>query len=353
MSVYETGIINNTLPSHSDLLSEIWFTRCPVPTATGLAYRLGWLENEFNKDGITLRTIQEEPAFNRHHYDHQLTNLVREGGHMLALAARAQGARTKLIGLTWIEELQVILVRPDSGITSPDDLKNKKLALPSYTAHSIESHARGCSISRGMSLSGYYGALHSAGLTFDDVNLVEVESPGWNLGGRRGLWDLDALVSGKVDGLYVKGAAAVDAANAAGVVVGIDLDKIVDPKYRVNNGTPRPITVHEDFIENHFNLVVRFLEQTLRAAEWAANHAEDVLKILSDETRGSREATIKAYGNSFHKTLYPSLSDEWLSLRDRQKKQLWLHGFLDHNFDLSKWVDARPLQEALGRLSND
>ncbi len=27
-------------------LERVWFTRCPVPTATGLAYKLGWLEEE-------------------------------------------------------------------------------------------------------------------------------------------------------------------------------------------------------------------------------------------------------------------------------------------------------------------
>ena len=26
---------------------EIWFTRCPVPTATGIAYKLGWLGEAF------------------------------------------------------------------------------------------------------------------------------------------------------------------------------------------------------------------------------------------------------------------------------------------------------------------
>lgn len=331
--------------------ADIWFTRCPVPTATGLAYRLGWLEQEFAQDGIAVRTIQNEPAFKRHHYDHQLPGLVREGGNMLALAARAQGARTKLVGLTWIEERQAIIVRAGSGIAAPEDLRGRRLALPSYVNNPIESHVRGSSIARGMSVSGYYGVLRAAGLSFDDVELVEVGASGAHdqpLGAR--LWALDALVAGRVDAVYVKGASAVDAARAAGVVVGIDLDQIEDRRYRVNNGTPRPITVHEDFIETRFEHLVRFLEQTLRAADWAADHAEEVLSILSDETQGSVDATVNAYGATFHETLHPDLSDERLALLNRQKKQLWLHGFLDHDFSLSDWVDARPLQEAWRRV---
>ncbi len=54
-------------------LDELWFTRCPVPTATGIAWKLGWLTEEFAADGITLRTLQESGSeLGRHHYDHRL-----------------------------------------------------------------------------------------------------------------------------------------------------------------------------------------------------------------------------------------------------------------------------------------
>jgi ABC-type nitrate/sulfonate/bicarbonate transport system substrate-binding protein len=97
-------------------LREIWFTRCPVPTATGLAYKLGWLTEEFATDGIRIAAIQEAPReLSRHHYDHEMPTLIREGGNLLALAAKAQGAPSKLIGLTWIDEAQAIIVRPDSA----------------------------------------------------------------------------------------------------------------------------------------------------------------------------------------------------------------------------------------------
>ncbi|MGK5080032.1 hypothetical protein [Janthinobacterium sp. HLX7-2] len=38
-------------------------------------------------------------------------------------------------------------------------------------------------------------------------------------------------------------------------------------------------------LEQHVELVVRFLTQTLRAAHWASSHKEDVLRILQDETK--------------------------------------------------------------------
>jgi len=329
-------------------IDQIWFTRCPVPTATGLAYKLGWLEEAFAADGIAVSTLQDAPReLARHHYDHQLPTLIREGGNLLALAAKAQGAPTKLIGLTWIDEWQAILVRPDSGISKPEHLKGLRLALPEFIEHPIPSHVRGSSIARGMSLHGYKGALNVAGLTLDDVTLVEVPSGRGDRQGLGSLWaGLDELVAGRVDAVYVKGASAVDAAKRLGAVVGIDLDTFPQLSSRVNNGTPRPITVNEYLLDNHFDLVVRFLYQSLRAAEWAKTNLQGVRKILESETRAGSDGVETAYGENFHLHLEPTLSDERLKLFHQQKNFMLVHGLLDRDFDLDAWVDYRPLREA-------
>jgi ABC-type nitrate/sulfonate/bicarbonate transport system substrate-binding protein len=355
------SVATTTRQASRQALNQIWFTRCPVPTATGLAYKLGWLTEEFARDGISVATLQEgRSELSRHHYDHGMPELIREGGNVLALAARAQGEPTRLVGLTWIDEWQSILVRPNSGITEPKHLKGARLALPSYADNPIPSHVRGTSIARAMSLHGYKGALAYAGLTFDDVEFVEVVSGRGNMAAPRdastspeslqGLWPFQALVDGKVDAIYVKGASAADAARRFGVVVGIDLDQLPERRFRVNNGTPRPITVHQSFLDNHFDIVARFLYQTLRAADWAANDLLGVQKVLQSETRGSSGAVGEAYRNGFHRSLHPDLSRERLELFAQQKKFLWLHGFLEHDFDLDAWVDRQPLEAALKLL---
>ena len=341
------------MPSHPD---EIWFTRCPVPTATGIAYKLGWLTEAFAADGIALKTLQESSAeLGRHHYDHRLPTLIREGGNMLAFGARAQGEPTKLIGLTWIEESQLILARPESGITSATDLKGKRLALPGWSSNPIASHVRGTSIARGMSLAGYKGVLAFAGLTLDDVDLVETPDSLRNIGGsgrdldrRQGpsrLWPIEALVAGEVDAIYVKGAAALDQAREHGLVIAVDLDALPAPRFRVNNGTPRPITVHQSLLDNHFDLVVRFLAVTLRAADYVANDPAALRDILEFETAGSSEAVDQAYAK-LHEGLHPTLDPERLALFDLQKKFLFTHGFLDADFPLADWIDPRPLEAA-------
>jgi ABC-type nitrate/sulfonate/bicarbonate transport system substrate-binding protein len=354
----------NTMSTPHPAIDTIWFTRCPVPTATGLAYKLGWLEQEFAADGISIKTLQEAGSeLSRHHYDHQLNTLIREGGNLLAIPARAQGAPTRLIGLTWIDEWQSILVKPGSGISKPHDLKGKRLALPQFRAEDIANNRRGNSIARGMSLAGYKGALASAGLTLEDARLVELSAEegrrgdlgDWgqrsNLGG--GLWQgIAALNRGEVDAVYVKGAAAAQAAREAGLVVGIDIDALPERRFRVNNGTPRPITVHADFLANHRDLVVRFLTQTLRAADWARHNLAELRRILQDETRGSAESVIEAYRDGFHLDLAPDLSAERLALFDQQKTFQLTHGLLDRDFDLYAWADHGPLEEARQRLQD-
>jgi hypothetical protein len=191
----------------------------------------------------------------RQAYDHALPELVREGGNVGALAARAQGAPKRVVGLTWIDEGQAIVVAPGSGITAPQHLEGKRLALPRFRRADLAQNRRGASTARAMSLAAYKGALGSVGLTLDDVELVEVGTAGAR--GPDGVRDesflarwegLGRLSRGEVDAVYVKGpGASRTAAKLAGAEVGIDLDRSPERRLRVNDGTPRPITVHEDF----------------------------------------------------------------------------------------------------------
>ncbi len=328
-------------------IDKIWFTRCPVPTASGLAYNLGWLNEEFGEVGV----LQDAgPELSEHHFDHRLLGLFREGGNVPALAALSEGARTRLIGLTWIEEWQSILVRPDSGITGAAGLRGARIALPRWA----ETRAR--SFPRAMALHGIKGALSPAGLGFEDVTFVEVEQPTSDVGqgaaDRAWSWPgIRELAEGEVDAIYVKGARSADQAREIGAVVAVDLDAHPDRRTRVNNGTPRPITVHADLLAEHPDLVAGFLAQTLRAADWAARNREAVRDILAAETRSGADGVATAYRGDFHHELHPDLSPERLELLRIQKDFLLLHGFLAADVDLDAWVAHEPLAAARERLA--
>ncbi|WP_411082275.1 ABC transporter substrate-binding protein [Streptomyces sp. cmx-18-6] len=329
-------------------IDTIRLTRCPVPTASGLAHRLGLLDAAFAPEGITVALLQDgAPELARHHLDHELPGLFREGGSIPALAARAAGAPTRLIGLTWIEERQVILVRPGSGIDSPKALAGRVAALP------VHGPDPGAGVMRAMALQGFRGALALAGLGLDSVDFREVPDardahPGWTVNGvlPHPWTGIEALRRGEVDAVYAKGAAALAHAARTGAVIGIDLDDQDDPGSRVNNGTPRPITVHERTLADHPGLVVRFLAETLRAADWAAHHQQELLRILHGETGGTPESVAAAHRGDFYRRLHPDLSDDRLTLLGQQKEFLVSHSFLATDFPLDTWVAHEPLRAA-------
>ncbi|MFF9065788.1 ABC transporter substrate-binding protein [Streptomyces sp. NPDC014891] len=315
----------------------LWFTRCPVPTATGVAADRGWLEGEFAPDGIAVRSLQDaDPGADRAtHFTHALPGLFREGGNVPALWARSRGERTRLVGLTWIEERQVVLVAPGSPVRGAAALRGLRLALP--------RHQVPIDFWRAMALRGFEGALASAGLGLGDARLVDVPADG-----RRGQWasELDALRRGDVDAVYVKGALAVEAARRAGAEVALELDGLPDPAHRVNNGTPRPLTVHQDLLDEHPELVTRFLAVLLRAADWAADEPDEVARILGAETGAGAEGVAGAYRPGTHRTLHPDLSETRLGLLARQEEALRAHGFLPEAVDVRAWADPEPLRQA-------
>jgi ABC-type nitrate/sulfonate/bicarbonate transport system substrate-binding protein len=317
--------------------ADLWFTRCPVPTATGIAADQGWLAAEFAADGIAVRSLQDAGAGpdRAEHFRHRLPTLVREGGNVPALWARSTGAPTRLVGLTWFEERQVVLARPGAGLHGPHDLKGRRLAVP-HRAIEIDFW-------RAMALRGFDGALRQAGLTLADAELVDLDGDALP-----GQWEaeLAALRDGRVDAVYTKGSVAVETAARYGAEVAIDLDALPDRRWRVNNGTPRPITVDQRLLDEHPDLVVRFLAVLLGAADWARDHPGDLARILADETGSGAEGVARAYGDGFHRELHAALDADRLDLLADQEEFLRRHGFHDAPVDVSAWADPAPLAAA-------
>jgi ABC-type nitrate/sulfonate/bicarbonate transport system substrate-binding protein len=332
----------------ADVIDNVWVTRCPVPAASGVACAKGWMAEAFAQKGIGVKRVQELGLnLVASNPERQTRHLFREGGNIQALAARALGAPTRVIGLTWIDEHQSIMVRPDAHIFEPADLRGLRFALPAY------ARTRGESISRGMALHGIKSALALGGLTLEDVELVEIPAPPVERAspqGMRRLWlGLEWLAAGRVDAVYVKGAAAAEAATRLHLDVGIDLDAFPSRLARVNNGTPRPIVVHQHMIDHHPELVETFLEQSLRAADWAASNVAELKTILTQETLADIEAVDATYRNNFHRSLHPDLDDERVEMLKIQAQFLWLHGFLESPVDVDSWICERPLQTVLAR----
>ena len=84
-------------------VTALWYTRCPVPTASSLAIAQGWLDEEFAPDGITVASLRSsaDRAVRESHFDHSQAASFRQGGNIPPIWTRSRGADVRLIGLSW------------------------------------------------------------------------------------------------------------------------------------------------------------------------------------------------------------------------------------------------------------
>ncbi|UJR83986.1 ABC transporter substrate-binding protein [Sandaracinus amylolyticus] len=334
----------------------LWYTRCPVPTAIGIADHLGWLAEEFRDDGIEVRRLQDskDRGIRESHYDHKLDNSFRQGGSVPAIWARSTGRRTKTIGLTWTDEAQVILTLPRSGIRSVRDLRGRRLAVATRPDDLIDFW-------RATTLRAYVVALGLEGLTTKDVELVE-RVRGGNSFERawppaRDRWretapEVAALENGEVDAIFHKGSRGLEIAREIGAHVVVDLGKHPDPKVRVNNGAPRPLTVDAGLVERDPELVSRLLVRVIQAGRWAAEHKPEAISIVARETGSTEQAVELAYGEDVHRHLGTDLAPSSVEALSDFKDFLYEWKVIPNDFDVRDWIDPLPLrlaQEALAR----
>jgi ABC-type nitrate/sulfonate/bicarbonate transport system substrate-binding protein len=92
---------------------ELWYTRCGAATASDLAIRKGWLQEEFAKPGTVLNSLKDSDSLSvrNSHYNHSRSGMFREGGNIPPIWARGIGVDTVVVGISWLDEYQGILVR--------------------------------------------------------------------------------------------------------------------------------------------------------------------------------------------------------------------------------------------------
>jgi sulfonate transport system substrate-binding protein len=326
---------------------ELWYSRCGAATASAIAIRKGWLQAEFSRGGTRLRSLRDstDRAVLDSHYHHGLSGLFREGGNIPPIWARANGAETAVVGITWLDEYQGILSRSDSGIREIPDLLGKRLGLP--------LHGNLIDFQRGAALHGFVTALGLIGASASEVRFVDIPAQSQDSSER--LWDdaarrnrpsveVDALLSGKVDAIFLRSARGARFAQDPRFFQVIDIDKHPDPFVRVNNGTPRPITVDRRLLEEQPELVGRYLAVLLRTAAWAELNPAEVVELLVSETGALSADEVRAsHGPDVHRAFWPDLSSEYVEGLRRQKNFLRDAGFLKADFEFDDWIEREPL----------
>ncbi|HLY56378.1 MAG TPA: ABC transporter substrate-binding protein [Stellaceae bacterium] len=336
-------------------IDTIWYTRCPVPTAFSVAVRLGWLDEEFGRDGIAFRSLasSDDRTVRQSHFDHTQANSIRHGGAIPPLVTRSRGRELKIVALSrsWVR--QVVLALPGSGISDARGLAGKRVAIPCRANDSIDFW-------RASVLRGFELVLKTAGLTLDDVVQVDlpigrtfVDDTSQASGGSASLWDarsafgfhrdtIAALVRGEVDAIYVGGGGGVLAQSFLGARIVATVPHTDDPSGWVNN-QPYPLTVSGSLAGERSDLTVRLVARLRQAAEWARENERETKRIIAAETGLPEELVDVAYGPKVHEELGIDLSPANIAALRTIHDHLHDHGFLSKPVDLDEFIDGRPL----------
>jgi len=329
-------------------VSEIWYTRCPVPTPVGLAVQLGLLEEAFAKEGVTLNSIidSKDRSIRSSHFDHHLAYSFRHGGNVPPIRARSEGNPTRLVGITWTDEFQAIITLPASGIKTTKDLVGRRFGIARRPPGIVDFMAA-------TALKGLVSALSLEGLSHQQVEIVDIPLADSVLDGREGpqLYglrnrqpygaEIAALLRGEVDAIYVKGTGGIAVANLIAAQTVTEFGFHPDPKIRINSGSPRVLTVDERLAEDRPDLVARLLETLQRASAWAEAHPDEVRRFVAREVGASEEVVAAANGPDLHRHLGIGLEPELVEAIGHYKDFLHEWGFLENNFDIDAWVDRR------------
>lgn len=341
----------------------IYYTRCPVATATGIALETNQFEKEFSDGSVQFRNIKElgREKMIQSHFDHHLDNSVREGGAIPPIWARSQGADTALLGLTFVKDSLAFLVRADSDIHSFNDLAGKRCSLPLHPKLLTD-------FMRANTERGFLSALAEHDMTPESVNFVDTiidndfkDSANPDVGSDKNkggkpfeatMFDheLQALLDGDVDVIFTKNVQPARLMRIHGDKLRViyDLLDAKDPDHIIN-GNPRIITISRNVVNEDPELVIRYLQVLIRGAHFGASHQAETARIWAGEIGVEVEDIYNSYRGEFHTAVWPSLSATILRRLRVQIDFLRDKDYLAEDVDIEQWMTADFLREAYRR----
>ena len=338
---------------------QLWYSRCPVPTASSIAIDRGFLDEAFAADGITVRSLDAsaEARVREAHYDHGQTNLFRQGGNIPPIWSRSRGADTVVVAINRFTEYQAILAMPGSGIRGAADLAGRRLGVPRRINEAMDYW-------RAMCLAGFGSALAIGGLGPKDANFVDlvveekqITTEGTSDRGilfrgaaraRRQSREALALVRGEIDAIFTASAPGAQLAAFLGATTVVDLGGHPDPLRRTNNQVPIVLTVDRPLLRDRPDIVDRYIGALFEAARWAENHAAETRAIVGADV-GATAEWVEAANGAIQTELAPTLDETGIAALRRQKDFLLGAGFIERDFDVEAWIDPAPIGRAAAR----
>jgi ABC-type nitrate/sulfonate/bicarbonate transport system substrate-binding protein len=364
--VKETTFENTKLSTVKLDWKEVYYTNCPLVSASNVDQELGWTKEEYKKIGVKyafLRSTRENDWYP--HYIHNLDNLIRFGGLFPPTAVHADIRRTRLLGVTHApREGGVLLVRAKDDIYRMQDLKGKKIGL-SKSLNKIKNDWWRIQEHQGIELM-----LRMNGMTMEDVQIVEfpyaddwyndpkmldpMENPSELWLKRDHKHDLafrpleTALEKGVIDAMYSQSKVLSVLSEATGKFAIIeDLSKRPDWRLQVAN-IPATITCSDVMAEKHPELAVTFMKGMIKVGRWANEHKRAAAAILDKQTYYLDVAD--TYRGIKDIDMVPNLSPLNLASVEVGKNFMLKRGYIKNDFDVRKWAAPEFLEQAAKEL---
>jgi len=368
--VKETTFKNTKLSTVKLNWKEVYYTNCPLVSASNVDQELGWTKSEYKKMDVNylyLRARKENDWYP--HYIHNMDNLIRFGGLFPPVHVQADIRRTRLLGVTHApHEGGVMMVRARDDIYRMSELKGKKIGL-SKSMNRIKTDWWRIQEDQGIDLM-----LRMNGMTRADVEIVEfpyaddwyndpkmagplMENPSELWLRRDHKHDLAfrplevALEKGVIDAMYMQSKPLQQLSEATGKFKAIeDLSRYPDWTLQVAN-IPAAITCSDVMAEKHPELAVAFMKGMIKVGRWANAHKRAAAEILDKQTfyldvehtyRGIEEID-----------MVPNLSPQNLTSVEIGKDFMLKKGYIKNDFDVQKWAAPEFLEQAAREILED
>jgi len=366
-TIKETTLENTKLSTVKLDWKEVYYSNCPLISASNVDEGLGWVKEEYKKIGVNyfyLRAKKENDWYP--HYIHNLDNFIRFGGLFPPVQVHADIRRTRLLGVTHApREGGLMMVRAGDDIYRMADLKGKKIGL-SKSMNKIKNDWWRIQEHQGIELM-----LRMNGMTMADIQLVEFpyaddwyndpKMMGPEMNASTELWlkrdhkhDLafrpleSALEKGIVDAMYMQTGALGQLSEATGKFAAIeDLSKYPDWRLQVAN-IPAAITCTDVMAEKHPELAVAFMKAMIKVGRWANANKPAAAVILDKQTfYRDVDATLEGIKPI---DLVPNLSPLNLASVKIGKDFMLSHGYIKNDFNVNEWAAPEILEQAAREL---
>ena len=360
--VKETTFENTKMSTAPVDWKQVYYTNCPLVSASNVDQELGWTREEYKKIGVEydyFRNTRENDWYP--HYIHNLDTLIRFGGLFPPIHVHADIRRTKLLGVTHVpREGGIMLVRARDDIYNMSELKGKKIGM-SKSMNRIKTDWWRIQEHQGIELM-----LRLNGMSEKDVEIVEFPyADDWYnnpemlapMVNPSDLWlqrdhkhDLafrpleNALENGVIDASYTQSKPLGQLSEATGKFKAIeDLARRPDWTLQVAN-IPATITCTDVMAEEHPELVVAFMKGMIRVGRWSNEHKHAAAAILDRQTfyldvehtyRGIKDVD-----------MVPNLSPQNVVSVDIGKEFMLKKGYIKNDFDVNEWAAPEFLEQA-------